>query len=187
MKKSNESKLNIVHRLLNSTLKFKKEIHDNRPKSPVYKFNYELPKSFLKAVDKVRITSGYDILPRFRHRSASPTIQPKTSSPSSPSLSSSSYDSNNSHQTRPRNFRSSSTNDIDRVCTKKIQFRRTPRGHVHRQQTTTPRLFPPRPRFCMMVNPNFMMMNRPRRPLNILPIRSPVSMQRQPIFQLRFR
>jgi hypothetical protein len=188
MKKSNEQKPNIVHRLLTSTLKFKKEINDNRSKSPVYKFKYELPKSFLKAVDKARITAGYDILPRFRHRSASPSIHQKTSSLSSLSSSSSHY-SYNRQEPISKNFRSSSTNDIDKVFTKKVQFRRTPREPVHprRQQTTTPILCSPRPQFRMMMNPNIMMINRSRRPLNILPMRSPIPMQQQQIFRLRFR
>jgi len=86
-------------------------------------------------------------------------------------------------------FRSSSTNDVDKVSTKKVQFRRTPRGHVprHRQRTTIPILFPSRPQFRMMMNPNFMMLNRCRRPPNVLSMRSPIPMQQQPMFRLRFR
>jgi hypothetical protein len=195
MKKSNEQKPNIVHRLLGSTLKFIKETNDNRSKSPVYKFKYELPKSFIKAVDNARITAGYNILPRTRHRSASPSIHQKMTSSSS-SLSSSSPSSSSPHgscnryqTTTTKMFRSSSTNDIDRVSTKKVQFRRTPRGHVppHRQRTATPILFPSRPQFRMMMNPNFMMMNRCPRPPNVLSMRSPIPMQQQQMFRLRFR
>jgi hypothetical protein len=187
--KSNEQKPNIVHRLLSSTLKFKKEHHDNRSKSPVLKLKYELPKSFLKAVDNARITAGYGILPRSRHRSASPSMDQKLRSSSSSLSSSSSFSTHRSHhgyQTRPKICRSSSTNDIERVSTKKIQFRRTPRGH-HRPHATTPIFFAPRPQFRMM-NPNFMMMNRSRRPPNVLSMRSPIPIQQQPpIFRMKFR
>jgi hypothetical protein len=162
MKKSNEQKNNFIQRLLTSTLKFKKDNEDVRSKSPVYKFKYELPKSFIKAVDHARVEAGYDLLPQLHRRSSSP--------------------SSSSHQTTSEHFRSSSTNDIDRVSTKKIQFRRTPRGHV-RQQPKTPLLIPPRPTIRMMMNPNFMMMNRCRRPPNIMPIR----MQQQQLFRFRFR
>jgi hypothetical protein len=112
-----------------------------------------------------------------------------SSSLSSSSSSSSPYRSYNRHQTTSKIFRASSTNDIDRVSTKKVQFRRTPRGNVppHRHQTTTPMLFSPRPQFRMMMNPNFMMMNRCRRPPNVLSMRSPIPMQQQQMFQLRFR
>lgn len=182
MKKSKEQKPNIVHRLITSTLKFTtKEAQNDRSKSPVHQFNYELPKSFLKAVDKARVSSGYDILPRFRPRSASPITQQKTSSSSLAS----SHNSYEPQQIKSKTFRSSSTNDIDRVCTKKVQFRRIPRRTIQQQQQpTNPLLFSPRPRFCMMMNPNFMMMNRPRQPFNILPIRSPL---RQPTMFRLFR
>lgn len=172
MKNSNEQKSNIVHRLINSTLKFKKELNDTQSKTSVRKFKYELPESFLKAVDNARITAGYDILPRRRHRSASPVIDQKTSS----------FDrSDNRDQIEPKITYSSSTNDIDRFSTKKVQFRRTPRRQIHHPQ---PRFFSPRPPFRMMMNPNFMLMNRSPRPANVLPIRMP---QRPAIFRLRFR
>jgi hypothetical protein len=185
MKKSNEQKNNLLQRLFTSTLsKLTKENGDNRSKSPDDKFKYELPKSFRKAVDYARVRAGYDILPhRHRHRSASPLLRQNLCS--SASSSPSPHRSNHRYETVPKFSHSSSTNDIDKVSTKKIQFRRTPHRQVN--HAPTPMLFSPRPPFPMMMNPNFMMVNRCRRPPNIVPIRSPVPMQQQQMFQLRFR
>jgi hypothetical protein len=179
MKNSNEQKSNFVHRLINSTLKFKKEHIDNQSKSSVHKFKYELPESFLKAVDNARLTAGYNILPRRRHRSASPAIDQKTSS-------SSFTDSDNEDQIKSKITCSFSTNDLDRISTKKIQFRRTPRRPMQHHRPTTPHpiFFSPRPPFRMMMNSNLMWMNRSPRPANVSPIPLP---QRPAIFRLRFR
>ncbi len=183
MKRSHEPKPNIVHRLLSSALLFKKEHHDHRPKSPVLKFKYQLPKSFLEAVDHARNAAGYDLLPRFRPRSASPSIGPKMSSSTSSSLSSSSSSHYfyNQSQAKPKVSCSPSTDDLSKVTTKKVPFRRTARGQVH-HHATAPVLFPSRPRFPVMMNPNLMMINRSRRPPNVLPMRPPLLMQQQPRF-----
>jgi hypothetical protein len=177
MKKSNEQKNNFVQRLLTSALNFNKEKDDSRSKSPVHKFEYELPESFFRAVDNARIEAGYDILPRHRHRSTSPlTRQGSSSSSLSP------------HRTVPKMSRSSSANDIHKISTKKVQFRRTPRAQInHHHQRTIPIPFSSRPPFRMMTNPNFMMRNRFSRPPNIMAMRSPILMQQRQIFRLRFR
>lgn len=153
MKNSHESKPNIVHRFINSTLKFAKEHTDQQSKLSVGKFKYELPESFLKAVDRTRLAAGYDILLRHRHRSVSPSIQKKTSTSSSP------IRLDHRDRSKAHISCSSSTNDIDRVLTRKIPFRRTPRTQIH-HRTTTPIFIPSRPRFPMMINPNLMVHRR---------------------------
>ena len=161
MKNSHESKPNIVHRFINSTLKFAKEHTDQQSKLSTRKFKYELPESFLKAVDRTRLAAGYDILPRHRHRSVSPLIQQKTSISS---LSSSPIRLDHRDRSKAHHIScSSSTNDIDRVLTRKIPFRRTPRTQIH-HRTTTPIFIPTRPRFPMVINPNLMVMHRSPRP-----------------------
>lgn len=179
MKNSSESKPNLVHRLINSTLKFAREHVDHQSKLSIRKFKYELPESFLKAVDRARIAAGYDILPRHRHRSVSPSIEQRTSLASSSSSSISPARLDNRDQAKAKISRSSSTNDIDRVLTRKIPFRRTPRqqipNHHHHHQrrratTSRPPIFiPSPPRFSMMINPN-LMMHRSLRPRAFFPI-----------------
>ncbi|CAF2432643.1 unnamed protein product [Rotaria sp. Silwood2] len=190
MKKSNEQKPNFVHRLLTSTLKFIKDNENDQSKSSDDTFKYELPESFFKAVDNARTKAGYDILPRHRHRSVpSPSSRQNTfSSSSSSSSSHSPHRLHKDHKVIPKIYQSPSANDIDKVSKKKVQFRRTPREHVRQHQPiTTPRLFLSRPQFQMMMNPNFMMVNKSRRPQNFIPMRSTIFMQQQPMFRLRFR
>ena len=185
MKNSNEPKPNLVHRLINSTLKFAKEHTDHPSKLSIRKFKYELPESFLKAVDRARLAAGYDVLPRHQHRSLSPSIEQRTSFSSSSSSLSSPVRLDNRDQLKANISCSSSTNDIDRVLTRKIPFRRTPRRHIHRQRqgTTTPIFIPsPPPRFPMMMNPN-LMMHRPLRPRTFFP--TPIH-QRPTVFRFRF-
>ena len=133
MKKSNEQKPNIVTSFINfNIIKLKKKTEDNRSKSPVDKFKYELPKSFLKAVDYARVRAGYDILPRRRHRSASPSIHRKTSSSSSSTASPPSlHRSNKQYQANPKFSRSSSTNDIDKVSTQKNSISSNTSLNIH--------------------------------------------------------
>ncbi|UJR26803.1 hypothetical protein I4U23_008116 [Adineta vaga] len=92
------------------------------PRDNNYQFNYELPESFLKAVDSARIKAGYDILPRplHHHQSTSPSL----------SSSSSAHDTYKYLQTVSEIFRSTSHDDVPRISTKKIQFRRTPREKI---------------------------------------------------------
>ncbi|CAF0963019.1 unnamed protein product [Rotaria sordida] len=191
MKKSNEQKSNFIHRLLNSTFKFIKDNENNQSKSSTDTFKYELPESFFKAVDKTRTKAGYDILPHHHHHHRSvPSSSRHNSFSSSSSLSSSlsSHRLHQDHKTVPKLYRSSSANDIDKVFKKKVQFRRTPRERVHQQHpTTTPILFSARPSFRMLMNPNFMIVDRCRRQRNFIPMRSPRFIQQQPMFRLRFR
>ncbi|CAF1000766.1 unnamed protein product [Adineta steineri] len=182
MKKSHEQKNNFIQRLLTSTLKFTKDNNNNSNNNigyeiPINKFNYELPNSFLQAADNARINAGYDILPRFLRRSASAS-----------SSSASSHCTCKHLQTVSDIFRSTSHKDINNIPTKKIPFRRTPRERVNQQHhSTAPLLFTPRPAVRMVMGPNFMLMNRYRRPLNMMPIRTPVRMPQRPTFQFRFR
>ncbi|CAF0903006.1 unnamed protein product [Rotaria sp. Silwood1] len=189
MKKSNEQKPNIVHRLLTSTLKFIRDNQNDQFKSSNDTIKYELPESFFKAVDDARTKAGYDILSRHRHQSVpSSSRQNSFSSSSSSSSSPSPHRLQNDHKAKPKIYQSSSANDIDKVCKKKVQFRRTPRKHVQEHQSITiPRVFSSRPLFRMMMNPNFVMVNRGRRPRNFMPMRPPIFMQQQQMFRLRFR
>lgn len=172
MQNSNEQKTNIFQRFINTTIKFTKDLtNEFRSKSPDEKFKYELPDSFLKAVDKARLEAGCDILPRRRARSVSPTISLSSSSSSS-SLSNSNYASN------PNLTKVSSTK---KVAFRRSRPRQTPPAQV-RQQNVQPRFFSARPRFPLAMNPNMMMINRPHRPVNIPPTR-----MRVPMFQMRFR
>jgi len=193
MKKSNEQKNNLLQRLLISTLsKLTKENEDNQTKLSDEKFKYELPDSFIKAVDYARVRAGYDILThRRRHQYASPLNHRNRSSSSSLSSSSSSSSARDKQsRTKPKFSLSSSTNDIDKVSIKKIQFRRVPHGHPpppHHHQAR-PRIFiSPRPTFPMVMNPNFMLVNKCHRPPNIIPIRNSVPMRPPQFFRMRFR
>lgn len=148
MQNSDEQKTNIFQRFINSTIKFTKDLtHELRSKSPDEKFKYELPDSFLQAVDKARLDAGYDILPRHRARSSS---------------SSSSDNASSLNLTK-----SSSADNLPRISTRKIAFRRS-RPQI-RPPNVQPRLFSPRPRFPIVMNPNAMIINRPHhRPVNIM-------------------
>ncbi|CAF3373246.1 unnamed protein product [Rotaria socialis] len=183
MPRSHEQKTNIIHRILNSTLKFIQENITDQSKLSVDTLNYELPDSFFKAVDHARTQAGYDVLPRVRNRSAPPSSRHN----SSLSLSSlSSERSHNDHQPVSSTiYQSSSGNNLDVISQRKIQFRRTTR---QRQPTTTQRLFSSRPAVRMIINPRFMIASQFRRPQNVISIRPPpVFMQRRPVFRLRFR
>ena len=178
MKKSNEPKNNLIQRLLTSTLKFTKinnDIHEQLPDDG--KFNYELPDSFIQAVDDARTKAGYDILPHLHHQSTSPSL----------SSSSSAHDTYKYLQTVTEIFRSASNNDVARMATKKVPFRRTPRERVQQQQhhTTAPVLLSPRATFRMMMPRNFMMFNRCRQPFHFTPMN--MRQQPRPMFQMRFR
>ncbi|CAF1504586.1 unnamed protein product [Adineta ricciae] len=179
MKKSNEPKNNLIQRLLNSTLKFTKINDDAHQQSPDNgKFNYELPDSFIQAVDNARTKAGYDILPHLHHQSTSPSL----------SSSSSAHDTYKYLQTVTEIFRSASNNDVARMATKKVPFRRTPRERVQQQQhhhTTAPVLLSPRATFRMMMPRNFMMFNRCRQPFHFTPMN--MRQQPRPMFQMRFR
>lgn len=181
MKKSNEPKNNIIQRLFTSTLKFTKINNDNHPQLPDDgKFNYELPDSFIQAVDDARIKAGYEILPHLHHQSTSPSL----------SSLSSVHDTYKYLQTVSEIFRSTSNNDVARMATKKVPFRRAPLERVQQQpqqhhHTTAPALLSPRPTFRMMMPRNFMMFNRSRQPFHFMPMN--IRQQPRPMFQMRFR
>ncbi|CAF1435006.1 unnamed protein product [Rotaria magnacalcarata] len=183
MGRSHEQKTNIVHRILNSTLKFIQENITDQSKLSVGTLNYELPDSFFKAVDHARRQAGYDVLPRVRNRSVPPPSSRHNSCSSLSSLSS--ERSHNDHQPVSKIYQSSSGNNLDTISQRKIQFRRTNR---QRQPTTNQRLFSSRPPVRMIINPRFMIASQFRRPQNVIPIRpQPVFMQQRPVFRLRFQ
>lgn len=77
MKRGNEQKSSTIHRLLNLLVKPIPEEKQVRSKPPGgQKFQYQLPQSFVQAVNDARIKEGYDVLPRFEHRSSLPSIRP---------------------------------------------------------------------------------------------------------------
>ena len=117
MRGANENKTGIVERIINSMVKMppaeKKKV---RVKSPVRKFNYQLPKSFFDAVDNARVEAGYDILPRFHHLSVSPSSEKHHHS---------------RRESRRKHDHSPSASHRD-VSSKKAQVRR--KNHKHSQQ-----------------------------------------------------
>ena len=161
-KKSHEQKSSLAQRLLSSAFNTSKR--DKSRGRSISPFNYDLPKSFVDAVDHARVQAGYDILPRHRHRSASPTAR---------------------HLITPKLTCSSSTTALHQVPLKKVQFRRTPREQALpvRHPATRPILAPsPRMSFRPMAQPNFMLLSRFRRPMNPMLIRMP----QRPLFRFRF-
>ena len=77
MKGGNEHKSSTMHRLINLLVKPIPEEKKVRSKPPEgQKFQYQLPQSFVQAVNDARIKEGYDILPRFDHRSSVPSTRP---------------------------------------------------------------------------------------------------------------
>ena len=161
-KKSHEQKYSFAHRLLSLALnKAKNDKTRGRSMSP---FNYDLPKSFVDAVDHARAQAGYDMLPRHRHRSVSPVTRPSITT---------------------KLTCSSSTTDLRQVPMKKVQFRRTPREQPLPTRRTAARPIlaaSPRMSFRPMAQPNFMLLNRFRRPMNPMPMRVP----QRPMFRFRF-
>jgi len=136
MKGGNEHKNNIMHRLVNSTLKPQQKKEKSRPKSPV-QFKYQLPTSFFEAVNDARVEAGYDILPRFHHLSMSPSRHHQTSSSSASHRSKKHHHHHGSHrQTGLKHPHSSSTSDNTKDSPKIVRFRRTTGKHSHHHKDT---------------------------------------------------
>lgn len=129
MKKSNEQKGSTRNRLINFLVKPIPEDKKVRSKSPVHKFQYQLPQSFFAAVDEARVDAGYDILPRFHHLSLS-------SSNHRQKLSSSSGRSTEKQRHHRSNQQKNSATPVDHVATKKKQSseKNQKHSHHHRQK-----------------------------------------------------
>ncbi len=130
MRGGNENKNGIVHRLINSMVKPPEDEKKFRPKSPVQKFNYQLPKSFFDAVDNARIEAGYDVLPHFHQLSISPSSNRRTLS-SSPMHQPKRPDHHNRSEKRHKHAHSSSASDNDNISSKKVQVHRANHKHSH--------------------------------------------------------
>ncbi|CAF1423467.1 unnamed protein product [Adineta steineri] len=118
MKQGSENKSHIVHRIIISTRKSQPEHEKSRSKSPVRKFQYQIPSSFFRAVDKARLEAGYDILPRFHNPSSSSSSSHRTAS-----LSSLALDRSKTHYfTKHNDFHSSSIVDADKASSKQVRF-----------------------------------------------------------------
>ena len=184
LRMNNRQKHNIIRRLFTSTFKLNPDIGNRRSQSPLDTFNYELPKSFLNAVNDARLTAGYDMLPRRLHRrSFSSTVEQNTSSSSLFSVNV----LQRGEQARTNIRHSASANDIGKVSTKKVQFRRKPREHVHHSHLLKPPLlFSPRQPFRMINDPNFLMINRFQRSRTLIPIRPTLFPQQRHISRFRF-
>lgn len=69
MKRGNEQKRSTINRLISLLVKPIPEEKQVRWKPAEQKFQYQLPSSFVQAVNDARMKEGYDILPRFDRRS----------------------------------------------------------------------------------------------------------------------
>lgn len=187
IKKTIEQKTHVVHRLVNSTIKFIQDNINDLSKPSTETLNYELPESFTKAVNNARKQAGYDSLPRFHHRPARSSSRRNSCSSSLSSLSSDQL--NEDQQSSSGIYESASINDLDKSMTKKVPFRRKPRQNL--QQPPPPSnlsIHSSQPRRRMPTNPRLVMVNRFPRPRNFVLTRPRMFMpQQQQMFRLRFR
>ena len=135
MKKSNKHEHSLPDRLIKLKLQ-REEKKEARSESTAQKFQYELPTSFIEAVDKARMKSGNATLPHFhrlwRSASARKELAPSTVHQSKTRK----HHRVDLHRTQDKNVKSPSTSDNDKAFSEKVLSHRKLRKHLrhHRRK-----------------------------------------------------